>query len=150
MKLEEEIKQSKFKDEYQKLGVNIIYTANWLSHRHNKYCKEFDITTEQFNLLRILRGQYPNAATVNLLIERMLNKMSNASRLVEKLRKKGLVERKTCKEDRRACDVMITQKGLDLLAELDEAESEWTKMISHISDNEARVINDLLDKLRKQ
>ena len=149
MKLEEEIKQSKFKNEYHKLGVNIIYTANWLSLRHNKHCKEYDITAEQFNLLRILRGQYPNAATVNLLIERMLNKMSNASRLVEKLRKKGLVERKICKDDRRACDVLITKKGLDLLSELDKAENEWNKMISHLSEKESKTVNDLLDKLRK-
>ena len=148
MKLEDEIKQSKFKNEYHKLSVNIIYTANWLSHRHNKHCKEYDITGEQFNLLRILRGQYPNAATVNLLIERMLNKMSNASRLVEKLRRKGFVERKICKDDRRACDVLITIKGLDLLTELDKAEKEWNKMISHLPENEAKKVNELLDKLR--
>src|SRR4051812_44694265 len=108
MRLEEEIKQSKFKSEYHKVGVNIIYTANWLSHQHTKQCKEYDITPEQFNILRILRGQHPKPATVNLMIERMLNKMSNVSRLVEKLRKKGLVDRLTCKEDRRACDVLIT------------------------------------------
>lgn len=149
MKLEDEIKQSQFRNEYQKLNVNIIYTANWLSHKHSKHCKKHDISSEQFNILRILRGQYPNAATVNLLIERMLNKMSNASRLVEKLRKKKLVERKICIDDRRACDVIITQKGLDLLAELDKAEKDWIKMISHLSEKEAKTINNLLDKLRK-
>ena len=148
MNLETEIKQSKFKNEYHKLSVNIIYTANWLSHHHNRQCKEFDITSEQFNLLRILRGQYPNPATVNLLIERMLNKMSNASRLVEKLRKKGMVERRISKEDRRACNVVITKKGLSLLAELDIAEKEWNKLISHLPIAEAHKMNTLLDKLR--
>lgn len=149
MKLEEEIKQSKFRSEYHKLGVNIIYTANWLMHHHNKQCKEHDITPEQFNILRILRGQHPGPATVNLLIERMLNKMSNASRLVEKLRKKGLVERQTSKDDRRACDVLITKKGLALLEDLDKVEKEWMKLISHLSENEAKNANKVLDKLRR-
>jgi len=148
MKLEDEIKQGKFKSEYHKLVVNIIYTANWLTHHHSQRCKEYGITPEQFNILRILRGQHPRPATVNLLIERMLNKMSNASRLVEKLRKKGLVERLTCKEDRRACDVIIAKKGLDLLAEIDREENEWNRPISHISENEAGSLNRLLDKLR--
>ncbi len=149
MKLEDEIKQSKFKSEYHKLGINIVYTANWLSLQHTQRCKQYDITPEQFNILRILRGQHPKAATVNLLIERMLNKMSNASRLVEKLRKKGLVEREISTEDRRACDVIITKKGLDLLADMDKTEKEWNKSMSHLSEKEAQTINILLDKLRK-
>ena len=149
MKLEEEIKQSKFKDEYYKLGVNIIYTSNWMVGQQSKHLKDFDLSLEQFNILRILRGQYPEPVTLNLLIERMLNKMSNASRLVEKLRKKGLVDRKTCKDDRRACDVAITKKGLELLKKLDETEKEWIKMFSHLSENEVKRMNDTLDKLRK-
>jgi DNA-binding MarR family transcriptional regulator len=149
MKLEEEIKQLKFSNEFRKLGVNIIYTANWLTHHHAKQCKEHDITPEQFNILRILRGQHPKPATVNLLIERMLNKMSNASRLVEKLRKKGLVERLINKIDRRACDVRITKLGLHLLTELDKAEKEWDKLFSHLSVTEARQVSGILDKLRK-
>lgn len=149
MRLEDEIKQSKFKSEYHKLGVNIIYTANWISRHHEKVCKKFDITPEQFNILRILRGQHPKPATVNLLIERMLNKSSNASRLVEKLRKKDLVDRQTSETDRRACDVYITKKGLELLDELDKMENEWNDLISHISEQEAHTVNTLLDKLRK-
>ena len=149
MKLEEEIKQSKFKNEHHKLGVNIIYTTNWLTNHHNRNCKEYDISPEQFNILRILRGQYPDPATVNLLIERMLNKMSNASRLVEKLRKKGFLERKISKGDRRACDVLITKKGLNLLSELDKSEKEWLKLLSHLSENEVKKANEILDKLRK-
>lgn len=149
MKLEEEIKQSKFKSEYHKLVVNIIYTSNWLSLHHTKRCKEHDITPEQFNLLRILRGQHPKPVTVNLLIERMLNKMSNASRLVEKLRTKGLVGRHISSSDRRACDVVITKKGLDLLAKIDKEENEWNELITHISEDEAKKLNTLLDKLRK-
>ena len=149
MKLEDEIKQSKFKSEYQKLGINLVFTSNWLSREYEKHCKRFDITPEQFNILRILRGQHPKPATVNLLIDRMLNKMSNASRLVEKLRKKGLADRQINETDRRACDVLITKKGLDLLAELDKTEKEWNKFISHLSEKEAETMNQLLDKMRK-
>ncbi|MBI4947125.1 MAG: MarR family transcriptional regulator [Bacteroidetes bacterium] len=149
MKLELEIKQSKFKDEYHKLGVNIIYTSNWMGAQHSRHLKEFDLSLEQFNILRILRGQYPNPSTVNLLIDRMLNKMSNASRLVEKLRRKGLLERKTNKEDRRACDILITKKGLALLKTLDQTEKKWIKMFSHLSEPNVKKVNDVLDKLRK-
>ena len=148
MKLEEEIRQSKFKSEHHKLAINIIYTSNWLIAHHAKHLKEYDLTPEQFNLLRILRGQHPKPATVNLIIERMLNKMSNASRLVEKLRKKGLVARSTSEEDRRACDVMITKKGLNILTELDKDEKELNNMTQGVSDLEAQKINSLLDKIR--
>ena len=148
MKLEEEIKQKKFKNEYQKLGINIIYTGNWLSLHHAKKCKTLGITPEQFNILRILRGQYPKPATVNLLTERMLNKMSNVSRLVEKLRKKDLLARHISELDRRACDVVITKKGLHLLDELDKVEVEWNSLFLQLSKLEARKMNFLLDKLR--
>jgi DNA-binding MarR family transcriptional regulator len=149
MKLEVEIKQSKFKDEYHKLGVNIIYTSNWIEAQRTRHLKDFDLSLEQFNILRILRGQFPNPVTINILIERMLNKTSNASRLVEKLRRKSFVERKINKEDRRACDVIITKKGLALLKVLDETEKEWVKSFLHLSENEVKKVNNLLDKLRK-
>lgn len=148
MELEKEIKLSKFKNEYQKLAVNILYTSNWLGAIHAKYLKKYKLTPEQFNILRILRGQYPNPATVNLLIDRMLNKMSNASRLVDKLKLKGLVDRKTSTNDRRAVDVLITTKGLELLAEIDKIEKDWLKSLLNISVEEAERLNALLDKLR--
>jgi DNA-binding MarR family transcriptional regulator len=148
MKLEEEIKQKKFRSEQQKGLINIIYTANWLNAIHGSHLKRYDLTPEQFNILRILRGQHPRPATVNLLIERMLNKMSNASRLVDKLLVKKLVVRTTCREDRRAVDVLITKKGLDLLEELDKAEKDWQKSVGQLSNAEARALNELLDKLR--
>lgn len=148
MKIEDEIKQQKFKTEHQKLVINIMYTANWLNDLVAKSMKGHDISPEQYNILRILRGRYPNPATVNVLMERMLNKMSNVSRLVEKLRKKNLVERKISEEDRRACDVVITKRGLDLLAELDREEAKWNSNVSALTIKEAREINGLLDKLR--
>jgi DNA-binding MarR family transcriptional regulator len=148
MQLEQEIHQGRFKSEYQKLTINILYTANWLTTKHSRSLKEFGLTPEQFNILRILRGQHPRSATVNLLIERMLNKMSNASRLVEKLRKKGLAERQTDSHDRRACAVHITPKGLRILTKIDRVEQKWHKTVALLSKAEAKKVNSLLDKLR--
>ncbi len=148
MEIGKEIKQTKFKNEYQKMLINILFTSNWLAAKHAISLKPFGISTQQFNLLRILRGQHPKPASVNLLIDRMLDKNSNASRLVEKLRLKKLVERTICPEDRRAVNVIITQKGLELLAEIDKQENSFFKDLKNLSEKEAETINSLLDKLR--
>ena len=148
MSIAEDIKQSKFKSEHHKSFINVLYTANWLNDIHSSSIKKYGITPEQFNILRILRGQFPKPATVNLLIERMINKMSNASRLVDKLVAKKLVIRKTCREDRRAVDVLITQKGLELLQQLDKLENSWLKEVNSLSNTEAKELNRLLDKIR--
>jgi DNA-binding MarR family transcriptional regulator len=148
MELEREIHQKKFKSEHHKAMINILYTANWVTYNQGKYMKKFGITPQQFNILRILRGQHPNAASVNLLIERMLDKNSNASRLVEKLRLKGLVDRKPCEADRRQVDVLISQKGLDLLKKLDKEFEKNEEYLQVITEEEARELNRILDKLR--
>ncbi len=148
MEIGKEIKQSKFKSEHQKMLINILFTSNWLNAKHAASLKPYGISSQQYNLLRILRGQHPKPASVNLLIDRMLDKSSNASRLVEKLRLKKLVERTICPEDRRAVNVIITQKGLDLLAELDKNEGGMLKELKNLSEKEAEQINLLLDKLR--
>jgi DNA-binding MarR family transcriptional regulator len=149
MELGKEIKQEKFASEYQKAVINILYTSNWLTYSHSKSLKKYGISPQQYNILRILKGQYPKAASVSLLIERMLDKMSNASRLVEKLKQKGLVERKECEQDRRQVDVLITKKGINLLEEMKEqfekSEKEYAKAITK---EEARQLNLILDKLR--
>src|SRR6266487_4177073 len=93
MKLKDEIVQKKFRNESHKLGVNLIYTFNWLDAFHQTHFRKHGITSQQFNILRILRGQHPKPATIKLLKERMLDKMSDASRIVEKLRVKGLIDR---------------------------------------------------------
>ena len=148
MELEKEIQQTRFEHEYQKLMLNIIYTSNWLSLKHTQRLKPYGISPQQFNILRILRGQYPNSATVTLLTDRMLDKSSNASRLVEKLRLKGLVDRCVCPEDRRAVNVKITQAGLDLLKTLDHKSDEMHKDLQLLSEEEARLVNRLLDRMR--
>lgn len=148
MEIGKEIKQAKFKNEHQKMLINLLFTTGWLEAKHSFSLKPYGISSQQFNILRILRGQYPKPATVNLLIDRMLDKNSNASRLVEKLRLKKLVERAICAEDRRAVNVIITKKGLDLLDELDKYESTFLKELKNISEKEAIQLNFLLDKLR--
>jgi len=147
MKIEDAIK-SKFNNVHQKALVNLFYTSSMLELKHRQYFKEYDLTPAQFNILRILRGQYPSPATVNLLIERMLDKNSNASRIVEKLKTKKLVERVQNEEDRRAVNVLITQKGLDLLTEIDNEEKKMQLGINTLSDEEAHQLNELLNKIR--
>ena len=128
--------------------VNILFTGNWMNLLNSKNLKTFGLTLPQFNILRILRGQYPKPATVNLLIERMLDKSSNASRIVDKLLRKNLVVRKTCKKDRRSVDVLITEKGLELLKQTDNKNEEWKQNYKTLNLKEAKKLNYLLDKLR--
>ncbi|GAB4135263.1 MAG: MarR family transcriptional regulator [Bacteroidia bacterium] len=131
------------------MAVNILFTASWLSNRNSRVMKPHGITLQQYNVLRILRGQHPNPASVGLIQERMLDKSSNASRLTDKLVLKKLVERKICPDDRRQMDVKISQKGLDLLAKLDADMKELDKEInSNLTEQEAKIVGELLDKLR--
>lgn len=148
MGISEEIKQKSFKSELNKAVVNIIYTNGWLNQKQMEVFRPHGLTTPQFNILRILRGQYPKPATVNMLIERMLDKSSNASRIVDKLESKGLVERKQCSGDRRAVDVFISDQGLNLLAQIDTELSDWELQINKLTEDECTALNELLDKLR--
>jgi DNA-binding MarR family transcriptional regulator len=148
MRIEEEIKQQVFTSEYQKAYINLIYTANWVEQGQAEIFKSYGLTLPQFNILRILRGQHPKPATVNLLIERMLDKTSNASRIVDKLVAKGLVSRTQCEYDRRTVDVLITPTGLDLLAQIDRENKSMHSGINNLTDAEAKTLNQLLDKIR--
>ena len=150
MRLEDEIKQKKFKDEYQKLLLNVIFTGNWLNSQSIKAFKPYDLSPQQYNVLRILKGQYPNAITVNNIAERMLDKNSNASRLIDKLVLKKLVERTPCEKDRRQMDIAITKKGLNLLATMEkEVDSIDSNFGNKVSKKEAQLINDILDRIRE-
>lgn len=149
MKLEEEIKQTTpFKNEFSKLAVNILYTHGWFVNTYSDFLKKHSITTAQYNILRILRGRHPKPASISLLKERMLDKMSDTSRLVDRLIIKELVERKICPNDRRKAEVIITEKGLKLLKELDVIEDNHKSNFGNLSENEVKSLNDLLDKLR--
>ncbi|WP_462249161.1 MarR family winged helix-turn-helix transcriptional regulator [Ekhidna sp.] len=148
MGIAEEIKQEKFKSQFSKAVVNILYTNAWINQENAQLFKNYGLTTPQFNILRILRGQHPKPATVNLLIDRMLDKSSNASRIVDKLEEKELVERKQCSNDRRAVDVLISKKGLQLLKKMDNDMETWESSTCKITEEEAETLNFLLDKMR--
>ncbi len=119
MRIDDEIQSSKFEDNYHKAVININYTYSWLNNFLRERFEKYNLTPQQFNILRILRGQYPKPATVNLLKERMIDKMSDASRIVDRLVQKGLVSRCTNNKDRRAVDIRISETGLDVLCKLD-------------------------------
>ncbi len=148
MGISEDIKQSKFKSELNKAIINIIYTNNWLQQKQVQMFKPYGLTLPQYNILRILRGQHPKPATVNLLIERMLDKSSNASRIVDKLESKNLVARKQCSDDRRAVDVFITSEGLNTLDQIDAQLSEWEGSLKGLNEEDCKNLNDMLDRIR--
>ncbi len=149
MNLEESIKQTKFKSEFHKLTLNIMFTAGNINGEQTRFFKKYDISPQQYNVLRILRGQFPNPASVGLLQERMLDQMSNASRLVEKLKQKKLLTRKECKADRRQVDVIISGEGLKLLEEIDGLFDDFEKKHRTLNLDEAKELNRLLDKINE-
>ena len=147
--IEEAIQQSRFRNPMHRVQVNIIYTSNWLNDQPVSILKRFGLSLQQFNILRILRGRGGQPSTVKLLTERMLDKMSNASRLVDKLKAKGYVSRKECPTDRRRVDIVITEKGLAILDQASKAvEAEVEGAFGHLTDEEATQLSHLLDKLR--
>ena len=148
MKLEEEIKQKLFRSEYQKLNLNLLFTNNWVQNQQKKFFDEFGLTPQQYNVLRILRGSHPKPYTTSQIRERMLDKMSDASRIVDRLIQKELVERKTCLSDRRLVDVVITQKGIDIINQSTETLSQLENIFRQLTEAEAKTLNKLLDKLR--
>lgn len=148
MSLEDDIKQEKFQSEYQKAAVNILFTGNWLYNMNASYLKKFDITPEQFNVLRILRGSHPTTMMLWEVTQRMIDKSSNCTRLVEKLRQKKFVNREICEKNRRQVDISITDKGLQLLKKIDADQPEWIKAVEKLSKTEAKELNRILDKLR--
>lgn len=150
MSLENEIHQREFRNEYHKALVNIMHTYNYVVGKSNDVFKNFDITRQQYNVLRILRGQHPGHASVLLIRERMLDKMSDASRIVERLRLKGLVTREFGAKDKRSVEVTITPKGLALLKQMDSEVNQLEELVSHISPEEIHNFNSLLDKIREE
>lgn len=147
-KIEEAIQQKEFKDQFNKAVVNLIYTHSYLVTAQSVLFKPHDLSPEQYNVLRILKGQNGVPTTVSSIQDRMLNKMSNASRLVEKLKMKGLVERNECPADRRQVDILITDKGLELLKTIQTQVEESNVQYINLTNDEAIQLNDLLDKLR--
>lgn len=149
MEIEKAIKQERFGSEMEKAVINILYTSSWISYDQVHILKRFDLSMQQYNILRILKGQHPNTASVNLLIDRMIDKSSNVSRIVEKLRVKELASRIECIEDRRRVDIAITEKGLKLVALATEAIQNLDILNDALTNDEAAELNTLLNKIRK-
>lgn len=149
MKIEEIIKSNIAMDDVKKVILNVMYTQNVIVDKFNEILKPYDLSGEQYNVLRILRGQKGNPANMCLIQERMIAKNSNTTRLIDKLLLKELVTREVCPENRRKIEVLITQKGLDLLKELDPKVLDHEKVFaSNLSEIELIQLNTLLEKYR--
>jgi DNA-binding MarR family transcriptional regulator len=146
--LEDDIQQSTFRSPQQRLAINLIYTSNWLNDHYTHFFKGLDITVQQFNVLRILRGQYPNPCHLKLVKERMLDRMSDASRIVDKLVQKQLVDRGSCPSDRRSVNLVISKKGLEFLEKLDFIDDASKELFSNLPLKKIEELNTLLDDLR--
>ena len=148
MGIDKDIQQAKFRNVYQKAAINLIYTVGWMRERTRTMFEAEDITPQQFNILRILRGSFPQPLSTLQIRERMLEKMSDTSRIVDRLITKGLVKKITCKNDRRLVDVIITDKGKKLLERLDLKQDQMDSVLGNLSEQDAAILSDLLDKIR--
>ena len=148
MKLEQEIHQGEFKNMEHKSLINLMYTYGYIVNKMAFTFKEFNITRQQYNVLRILRGQFPNPTSINLIKERMLDKMSDASRIVDRLKLKKLIVKKTSKTDKRGVDILISEEGLKMLKLLDSKVDEFNHFFDNLNQDELKTLNDLLDKVR--
>ncbi|OSZ81188.1 MarR family transcriptional regulator [Chitinophagaceae bacterium IBVUCB2] len=148
MGIDKDIQQAKFRNAHQKAGINLIYTLGWIRDRTKCIFDAEDITPQQFNILRILRGSFPNPLSTLQIRERMLEKMSDTSRIVDRLIAKGLVKKITCKKDRRLVDVIITDKGKKMLERLDARQDEIDGVMGNLSEDDANILSNLLDKIR--
>ena len=148
MKIEEAIQQPKFRNVHHKVAVNLLYTAAWLDDRNKSFFKEYGVTNQQFNILRILRGQLPHKISGAEIKNRMLDKNSDVSRLLDRLILKKLVTKSQCPNDKRAADVLITEAGLALLKKIDGKMDETDLAVFHLTKTEATQLSDLLDTCR--
>ena len=148
MSIDKDINQSNFKSEYQKAIVNLIFTYNWTTEQLKNIFDEEGLTLQQFNILRILRGSQAALSTLQIR-ERMLDKMSDTSRIVDRMIIKGFAKKAICKTDKRLVDVTITAKGLKLLEKMDKQENKMEAIFKSLSQTEAKTLNKLLDKIRQ-
>jgi DNA-binding MarR family transcriptional regulator len=147
MTLEKDINQQHFRNEYQKSAINIIYTYHCITEKMNRFFDEAEVTSQQFNILRILRGAGRPLSTLQIR-QRMLDRMSDTSRIVDRLIKKGLVKKNACRSDRRLVDVVITAKGGKLLEKIDAYGTQMDEIMMNLTEAEAGMLNKLLDKVR--
>ena len=147
MGIEQDIQQPNFRNEFQKMGINLLFTANWLNEQIGKILSEEGVTQQQYNILRILRGSTTPLSTLKIR-ERMLDKMSDTSRIVDRLIAKELVVKNTCEKDKRLVDITLSPKGLSLVDQLDRYNDRIDALLKGINESEAKLINQILDKIR--
>lgn len=148
MQLKKQIKVPKFENEYQQTLANIFFTHHWGNQKIKDLLAPYQVTQQQYSVLRILKSRYPSPSTINLIKAQTLDKMSDTSRIVERLIQKGFVDKTENSYDKRAVDIMISDKGLILLKKMDK-NIDFTRLISsNITSEEAVELNRLLDKLR--
>ncbi len=149
MRIEEIIKSNTTLDDAKKVVLNVLYTQNVIAEKFNEVLKPYDLSSEQYNVLRILRGQKGNPANMCVIQERMIAKNSNTTRLIDKLLLKNLVTREVCPDNRRKIEVLITPKGLELLNELDPKVIEHEQLFAtNLNTTELLQLNTLLEKYR--
>ena len=149
MSTDKELREKAYSSEFQRLRINILYTANWLNTQDREFLKPYGITTKQFNILRILRGHKGKTALSILEIkQKMIDHMSDVSRLIDRLMKKDLILRKNCEVDRRTIRIAITKDGLRLLSKIDEFIPKLDEVFLNITEDDAIVLNKGLNKLR--
>ena len=147
MGIEQDIQQASFRNEFQKMGINLLFTANWLNEQIGKMLAEEGVTQQQYNILRILRGSATPLSTLKIR-ERMLDKMSDTSRIVDRLIAKELVLKNTCEKDKRLVDITLSPKGLELVDQLDQFNDRIDALLKGINESEAVTMNQILDKIR--
>lgn len=147
MSIDKDINQKKFRNDHQRVIINLIYTYNWVSEQTRSILEKGDITSQQFNILRILRGAGTPLSTLQIR-QRMLDKMSDTSRIVDRLVVKGLVKKVTAQIDKRLVDISISDKGINLLKKLDTYENDMDAIVGSLSKDDAKTLNKLLDKIR--
>jgi len=143
-----ETKSPRYESTFHEAIVNVSFTNNWLNDKIKQTVGPYDVTTQQFNVLRILRGQYPKPSTINLIKSRMLDKMCDASRIVDRLVQKDLIVKKINAVDKRAVDILINEKGQTLLEKMDEEVNLSAILNSNLNEDEAEQLTRLLYKAR--
>lgn len=148
MRIEQVIKLSKSIDEWHKISINLLYTSNFFRDKQQQFFKNYDLTMQQYNVLRILRGQYPVPVSINVVRDRLLDKSSDVSRIIDRLIIENWVNKKVSATDRRLVDIIISEKGLEVLKKIDDEFDGLTNMYQSLTNEEAIILNILLDKLR--
>lgn len=148
MEIEKEIKQSSFQSNLHKAVVNVIYTEGWISSVFRDIFRNYKITSQQYNVLRILRGRFPDSINPSEIKSVMIDKNPDLTRLCDRLVIMGLIDRCVDAENKRKVNIKINEKGLNVLKEIDPIMSEFTNQKFHLNENEAELLSGLLDKLR--